>query len=174
VGSRCHVLTGDCNERIDDIVNLIPPGSLTLAFVDPKGLDAKFSTIRALARRRRVDFVVLFADAYDIIRNVELNYRQDPNSTLDQVLGPDSQWRERLDALASPTGANKRRLFREIYEEQLKRHLGYEHIRHKAIKSRHGPVYTLVYASKSKLGLKFWDEALKKEAGGQKTFGFDD
>ncbi|HUT90476.1 MAG TPA: three-Cys-motif partner protein TcmP [Thermoguttaceae bacterium] len=172
VGNRCDVLTGDCNQCIQDIVKLIPKRSLTLSFVDPKGLDAKFSTIAKLGERRRADLVVLFADAYDIARNVEQHYRHDRDSKLDQVLGPDSRWRERLDQLPSSSGANKRKLFRLIYEEQLRKHLGYLYIRHKAIKSPNGPIYTLVYASKHKLGLKFWDEAIKKEASGQRTFTF--
>lgn len=174
VASRCHVLTGDCNERIGQVVDLIPAGSLTLAFIDPNGLDAKFATIAALSEHRNVDFVMLFADAYDIPRNLEQHYRRDRNSKLDQVLGPNSRWRERLDELPNPTGANKRNLFRRIYEEQVRDHLGYMHIRHKAIESPNGPIYTLVYASKHKLGLKFWDEALKKEASGQRMLPFMD
>ncbi|NQU09399.1 three-Cys-motif partner protein TcmP [bacterium] len=174
VASRCHLLMGDCNERIGQVVDLIPAGSLTLAFIDPNGLDAKFATIATLSEHRNVDFVMLFADAYDLPRNLERLYRRDPNSKLDQVLGLDSRWRERLDELPNPTGANKRKLFRRIYEEQLRNHLGYVHIRHKAIESPNGPIYTLVYASKHKLGLKFWDEALKKEASGQRTFPFTD
>jgi len=174
VAKRCHVLTGDCNERIEDIVDLIPGRTLTLAFIDPKGLDARFTTIAALSERRKVDLVILFADAYDIPRNIEQHYRQDPTSKLDQVLGPDSQWRERLDQLPNPTGPNKRELFRQIYEGQLARHLKYVHVRHKSIRSPRGPMYTLVYASRHPLGLQFWDQALNKDSGGQPMLPFGD
>jgi three-Cys-motif partner protein len=44
VKNRCHVLHGDCNQLIDQVVSLIPPDTLTIAFIDPKGLDAHFST----------------------------------------------------------------------------------------------------------------------------------
>lgn len=37
-GDRSTVLVGDCNDRIDDIVRLMPSGSLNVAFVDPTGL----------------------------------------------------------------------------------------------------------------------------------------
>lgn len=168
VKSRCHVLVGDCNRLIDEIVALIPHRSLTLAFVDPKGLDAQFQTMAVLSRERRVDFVALFPDAYDISRNAEYRYRKDPNSKLDQNLGPDSGWRKRLDSHDNPTGIKKRRLFAEIYIEQLKRHLGYRHFRQATIPLEGRPLYSLIYASKHELGLKFWDEALKKEASGQR------
>ena len=110
VASRCTVLTGDCNNLVYEIVSMIPRRALTLALVDPKGLDARFETVKALADSCRVDFVVLFADAYDIIRNLQL-YHHDPNSSLDQVLGPDSGVGEQLGALENPDHVNRRKLF---------------------------------------------------------------
>jgi three-Cys-motif partner protein len=168
VANRCHVLEGDCNERIGDTVRLIPDKSLTLAFIDPKGLDANFATIATLTQGRSVDLVVLFADAYDIPRNLELHYRKDQNSKLDQVLGPNSGWRERLDRLPNPAPTHKRRLFREIYKDQLRNHLGYTHFRQKVIRYSRGPIYTLLYASRHPLGLEFWDAALGKDVHGQR------
>jgi len=164
------VLVGDCNHRVQEVADLIPHNALTLAFIDPTGLDAKFDTIAALAERSRADFVVLFADAYDINRNAERVYRNDPNSKLDQVLGPSADWRKKLDALQNPTGFNKRRLFADIYKSQLRRHLGYIEFGDKTIADRGRPLYKLIYASKDKLGLKFWHEATKKEAGGQRRW----
>lgn len=168
VAARSHVLRGDCNELVDQIVELMIPGALTLAFVDPKGLDAQFSTITALSRNGRVDFVALFADAYDINRNVELYYRNNPDSKLDQVLGPSSDWRSKLDQLPNQSGLEKRRLFARIYEEQLRQQLGYTHFRHKTMSGPNGPLYTLIYASKHDLGLDFWDKAISKDATGQR------
>ena len=65
---------GDCNERIGDIVRRIPNGALTLAFIDPQGLDFSFDTIRRLAQRGRVDLLILIADAVDFARNVDTIY----------------------------------------------------------------------------------------------------
>jgi len=76
---RFRVFLGDCNQCIDDVVAEIPPGTLTLAFIDPEGLDANFTTIEQLAKNRRVDLLVLFADAYDVVRNVE-KYSELPES----------------------------------------------------------------------------------------------
>lgn len=168
---RVAAISGDCNEVIDQIASQIPPGTLTLAFIDPPGLDAKFETIRRLTTGKRVDLLMLFADAYDILRNV-VQYYQDPNSKLDQVLGPDSDWRSRWDSLTNHDGPNSRALFAGIYETQLKRHLGYVKVGHMPICSAHGPLYRLFYASKSERGLDFWDKITMKDAQGQLSLDF--
>ena len=112
VRDRCHVLVGDCNELVNRVVGMLPKNALTLAFVDPPGLDVNFSTIRTLAVNARVDFVVLFADAMDIGRNAEHVYRKDPKSQLDKFLGPDSGWREKLDELRQSNRFRKTTLLR--------------------------------------------------------------
>lgn len=163
-----QVLVGDCNQLIGKVASMIPDRALTLAFVDPKGLDVEFRTLAALSTNKRVDFVTLFADAYDIVRNVDLYERQDTESKLDQVLGSDSNWRQKWERLPNRTSTNVRRLFAEIYKDQLRRHLGYTHFGQRTIPGPRGPLYSLIYASKHKLGLKFWNEALKKDVSGQR------
>ena len=69
--SRSTVLVGDCNQLIGRVVDLIPDRALTLAFVDPEGLHARFETLATLTSGRRADLLVLFADRMDIVRNVE-------------------------------------------------------------------------------------------------------
>ena len=169
VGNSCHVFVGDCNQKVQEIIHLIPRGALTMVFIDPQGLDNNFETIAALSKGGSVDFVALFADAYDINRNWERVYRDDPNSKLDLVLGPDSGWREKLGRLDNPTGLNKRKLFAEIYKSQLRRHLRYTEFGEQNIDDRGRPLYKLIYASRHPLGLKFWHEAIKKEPSGQRS-----
>jgi three-Cys-motif partner protein len=177
VANSCLVLDGDCNLLIDKVLTEIPRRSLTLAFIDPKALDIKFDTVSKLSQVR-ADLVILFADAYDIHRNDEKYYRSNPNSKLDEVLGPDSEWRARLDLLPSHNSTDKRKLYAEIYQDQLKKHLGYTHFDEQVMSRAPGPLacptplYRLIYASKNKLGLKFWREAKKEDAGGQRGFDF--
>jgi len=168
VAERCHVLLGDCNELVDRVVSMIPSNALTLAFVDPPGLDVHFSTVETLAMRARTDFVVLFADGMDISRNAEHVYRKDPNSELDRFLGPDSGWRETLDNLANPNGLTRRRCFADIYTSQLRRLLGYDYCEDNTIYDRAQPLYKLIYFSRHKRGLEFWRKAVKKQSSGQK------
>ena len=165
---RCEVLVGDCNALVHEVVQKIPQQALTLAFVDPKGLGAQFKTIEFLANHSRVDFVVLFADALDIRRNAEHVYRSDPNSNLDQFLGPDSNWRMELDKLENPNDITRRKLFADIYKRQLQRLLGYRYFGEKVMKCDGKPLYRLIYASNDELGLKFWKEALKEDSCGQR------
>jgi three-Cys-motif partner protein len=68
---RSHVFAGDCNELAQHVASMIPDRALTLAFIDPTGLHAWFETIATLSERGRVDLLVLFADAYDIQRNLD-------------------------------------------------------------------------------------------------------
>ena len=146
---------------------------MTLAFIDPKGLDIKFETVSKLSQAR-ADLVVLFADAYDISRNDETYYRDNPNSKLDEVLGPGSEWRARLDSHPSRSSTDKRKLYAEIYKDQLRKLLGYTEFDDQVMSSARGrlgppmPLYRLIYASKNKLGLKFWRDAKKEDAGGQR------
>jgi three-Cys-motif partner protein len=169
VADRCEVLVGDCNALVHEVVQKIPQRALTLVFVDPTGLDAQFKTIQVLAKNSRADFVVLFADAVDISRNVEHVYRSNPNSNLDQFLGPGIDWREELGGLKHSNSVTRRKLFADIYKRQLERLLGYKYFGKKVMKRGGRPLYRLVYASNNKLGLKFWREALKEDSGGQRS-----
>lgn len=171
VADRCQVFLGDCNERVSEIASQIPERALTLAFVDPEGLDAEFSTIQTLANRGRVDLLILFADAYDVVRNID-TYRRQEHSKLDLTLGPGSQWREKWDLLNSHEGNTVRQFFAKIYQGQLQRLLGYKVFGERVISSRRGPLYRLIYASKHQRGLEFWDKVTKRDVGGQLDLGF--
>ena len=166
---RFVVLQGDCNELVHQVTAMIPDRALTLAFIDPTGLHASFETISTLAKRGRVDLLVLFADAYDIQRNVEAVYEPNPNSNLDNVLGPGSNWREKWNGLDDKRGDNVRKLFADLYKNQLSRHLGYKVFAEETMRSvNSGPLYRIIYASKHERGLDFWEKATKKYASGQK------
>jgi len=160
------VIQGDCNEMIEEVCRQIPDRALTLAFIDPESLHAKFTTLTRLSANRRADLLILFADRYDIIRNVE-RYAKQEASKLDEVLGPGSNWRARWLALPNQNPANTCRLFGDIYKGQLKEHLGYQAFGTKVISSANGPLYTLIFASKHELGLEFWDKVTAKDVAGQ-------
>ncbi len=66
------------------------------------------------------------ADGYDIVRNVELYAKQD-RSKLDEFLGDGCDWRVALAELPNHESSNICRLFLDLYQQQLKRRLGYSH-----------------------------------------------
>ena len=167
-----RMFRGDCNEQVSEIIKEIPPGNLTLAFLDPTGLQAKIDTIRKLSRAGRVDLLILFPDAIDVLRNVE-TYLPQLDSKLDQVLGPDSKWREEWTALGGADGSRTRKKFADLYRQQLRKHADYEYFGEEVIKGPKGPLYRLVFASKHPRGLEFWDKVTKEELGGQRRMNFD-
>ena len=79
-------LRGDCNQVVHEIAGRIPNAALTLAFIDPQGMDVEFETIRVLAKRGRVDLLILLADAVDFVRNVDI-YRAQTTSKPDRFFG---------------------------------------------------------------------------------------
>jgi three-Cys-motif partner protein len=165
--SHIHAWQGDVNQLIQDVSRTIPQRSLTVAFVDPFSLDIQFETIRSLARQRPLDLLVLFADSMDIVRNVEAYYYPNENSKLDHFLGLDSNWRGDWDALKNRSAGNVRELFANTYIRQLQA-LGYFSTRMLSIRTEHGPLYRLIYASKDPLGLRFWDIAASEDLGGER------
>ncbi len=70
-------------------------------------------------------------------------------------------------ALKNRSGTNVRELFPKIYERQIQKHLNYVGLRREVVNGPHGPLYSLLYASKHERGLEFWDKIAKKELGGQ-------
>lgn len=169
---RYHLFEGDCNFEIASIVAQIPERSLALAFLDPTGLHVHLTTVKALADRGRTDLLILFPDAVDVLRNEEI-YMTNLESNLDLVLGDDSNWRTRKAELGSTDGAKRRRLYADIYKEQLRNKCGYLYFDHEVISGKSGPLYRLVYATKSERGLDFWQKSVKVDSAGQSRFNLE-
>ena len=166
--SKIKVFQGDANAEVTAVASAIPDRSLTVAFVDPFSLDVHFASVAALASARPLDLIILFADAMDIARNVEEYYYPKRSDKLDLFLGSQSNWRAGWDRLTDRSGYSCRRFFGNCYLSQLTR-LGYRHTRIRPIQSDLGqPLYSLVYASKHPLGLKFWDIASHEDLGGNR------
>ncbi len=163
-----EVLNGDANEVVSKICSQVPlHNSLSVAFADPFGLHFDFETARQLASRR-CDLIVLLADNMDALRNWDAYYQGNPNSNLDRFMG-EPGWRDILRE--SPTDQAAQRL-RNRYTDRL-RTLGYQFFDFERIaNSRNTEIYSLVYATKHKLGLEFWTKARQIDEGGQRLFGW--
>jgi three-Cys-motif partner protein len=162
---RRHV--GDANALAKDLTAELPSGALTIAFVDPYSLDVHYSTIETLAKARPLDLIILFSDRIDLGRNVQHIYYTKQSEKLDLFLGRDSSWRMRYESLTDQSGAQLRALFAEIYREQLAK-IGYGHSRAWPLEGPQGPMFSLVYASKHPLGLKFCEIALNEDFEGNR------
>lgn len=171
---RYRIFVNDCNEAISDIRAAIPEHSLSIAFIDPTGLHVKLETLKTLSAGRNVDLLILFPDDVDVIRNVEAYYLPTIDSNLDRVLGADSGWQEEYRRLGSCDSAKLRRLFGKIYAKQLKRHAGYRVFDAIQIRGKNRrPLYRLIYASRHRRGLDFFQKAKERTISGQRLLGFD-
>jgi three-Cys-motif partner protein len=166
---RAFVETGDANEKIDAILSRIPKkGALCLTFVDPFGLHFDFDTAQAIAQRRS-DLIILLADNMDALRNWNAYYFDNPKSALDRFIG-EPGWRE---IFLKELPERRATALREKYFNQLKS-LGYEFFDSERVANSGGrDIYSLVYASRSPVGLNFWKKAASVDEGGQRSFSFD-
>ena len=78
---------GDCNAVVSAISDRIPPGALTLAFIDPWSYEVSFDAIETLTKRGPTDLIVTF-HAWAIKRNAKHQL-----AMVDRFLGS-SVWRE--------------------------------------------------------------------------------
>lgn len=165
------VMEGDCNDVVHDIRKQIPKWSLTVAFIDPESLQIHFDSLRALTEDRRVDLLILFPDAMEVNRNVDTYYFPREDTKLDQVLGNDSDWRERMRA--NPAG-NRRRILTDAYLHQIETRLGYLLADEVVIRQKHGnkrlDLYRLIYASRHQQGIDFWKKSVARELTDRSLF----
>lgn len=160
------VVEQDFNVAAREVAASIPQRSLNVAFVDPFSLDVHFSAIQSIASMRSLDLVILFSDRIDLQRNVEHVYLPDPTSKLDVFLGAHSNWRDAYSRLADRSGGKLREMFAKLYLRQL-RTLGYDYCDHWPLEGPQGPMFSLVFASKNELGLKYCGIARKEDYGGE-------
>ncbi len=164
-----QLICADANVAVGEIAAALPPGSLSLAFLDPYGLHLDFRTLRTLsASGRKIDLIIFFPDHVDALRNWKDVYLKNPDSNLDRVLGTPI-WREQFENSAP----NKRaKLLSELYIEQI-RTLSYNYFEEERISLPSGRfLYKLIFCSASDVGSKIWRGISKNKPGGQSTFGF--
>ncbi len=158
---------GDANTLADRVARALPAGSLSVVFADPFGLHLDFETVKCFAQRK-CDLIVLLADNMDALRNWATYYRDNPNSSLDKFMG-EPGWR---DALSASRPEQQAVALRSRYEKRLES-LGYSHFGHARFQNSKGAdIYSLVYASRHPLGLKFWKNTVAVDEGGQRSFDF--
>lgn len=158
---------GDFNRIAPQIARELPSRALTVAFVDPYSLDIELSAIECIARARPLDLIILFSDRIDLGRNLHI-YLPGDNPKLDLFLGADSNWRDRFAELTDRTGPPLRAMFADIYAASLAR-IGYKHCESWPLDGPQGPMFRLVFASKSQLGLKYCQIARREDFGGERS-----
>ncbi len=168
--SQIAFIEGDCNEVIEEVRFASPADHLTLAFIDPTGLQIRFRTIQRLVQNRRVDLLMTLQFGMGIRLNLN-QYIKAEGAKLTAFLG-NAEWRK--DASEGGSASQVLRRIKNRYLHHL-RELGYLPVRDREIDIRNDQnvlLYFIAFASRHPLGGKFWREAIKIEWTGQRQMNY--
>jgi three-Cys-motif partner protein len=164
--AKVTYISGNCNERVFDILAEIPAGSsthrvLSLCFADPYDISLKFDTLRELSTRY-IDFLVLLALWSDANRAYR-RYIMEDAVKVDQFLGS-NEWRDRWK-MVEREGVQFPKFLAEEFSASMET-LGYLPTpihQMKLVRSdeKNLPLYYIAPFSRNALAHKFWDQALK-------------
>lgn len=145
-----------------------------MVFIDPTDCSIPFSLIEAISNTlRNADFIINIATGTDLTRNIRRAIL-DPHFIKAKrkyisFLGSSNYFDN--SAVITAAKQDDHRSMRNIFMEEYKRNLnsiGYNYIGNERVLH----YYELLFASKNKLGLRFWREAQKIEPSGQSRFNF--
>ncbi len=161
------MISGDCNTVIEQILGAVPANCLTLAFIDPPGIQIKFATLRRLVHGRKVDLLMTIQFGMGIRLNIRQYSRADRDSLSDFIGGGD--WKEDYREGGAISQVGRRILDR--YLGQL-RTLSYRTVRDREIyvhsDQRNLLLYLILLASRHPLGEEFWRKVTDVSASGQR------
>jgi three-Cys-motif partner protein len=162
------LIPGDCNKVIAETLAALPADHLTLAFIDPTGLQIKFNTIQRLVHNRKVDLLMTIQLGMGIRMNLP-QYIQTEGGALTEFLG-NSDWR--LDCEAGGSWSQIARRILTRYMKQIKT-LDYLTVRDREIEIRTDEgnllLYFMVLASRHRRGGDFWRKATQIGPSGQRV-----
>jgi three-Cys-motif partner protein len=154
VNSVCDEIRQIDGKFIKDVYS-----SFNIAFLDPEGLELTWETVEKLGSMSKMDLIINFSTGglnRTRIRTPELG---------DAFFGTD-EWRRIVNDEANAT--QKRRAWIDLYVRRLGE-LGYTfqaddegEAEIVAKNSKNVQVYSIIFASKNKLGLKLWREAVNR------------
>ena len=168
---RVSLIQGDCNDVIDTVRSMSPPNHLTLAFVDPTGLQIRFQTIQRLVFERKVDLLMTIQFGMGIRMNLR-QYLRSEGSALTDFMGSEN-WREDIEE-----GGSLSQFGHRILDRYMRRlgELGYDTVRNREVPVRSDQnnllLYFIVLASRHTRGKDFWDKATRIEPGGQRFLNY--
>lgn len=175
-GNRVDIRVGDCNLLVDQIVTEIANdsrNSLNLAFLDPEGLELRWTTVARLASLRRIDLIINYPEG-GLNRLMSREFESATETRVDRFFGtPD--WRGVYGEWRRTRHVGLHRRLIDLYRSRLDT-LGYVEVRRgdqsadeplMRNSQRRAPLYRLLYASKHPLGAKFWHDVTRRDVYGQ-------
>jgi len=165
--AQISFVPGDCNDVIESVTQELPRDHLTLAYIDPTGLQIRFKTIEQLVRGRTIDLLMTIQLGMGIRMNLPFYAQPSGGTVLSEFIGNES-WREDVALGGSPSQVSRRILDR--YRQQL-RMLSYETVEDREIDIRNDKnllLYFMILATRHKLGERFWRETTEILRSGQR------
>jgi three-Cys-motif partner protein len=178
---RIHFLTGYANRIVYEVTKEIRkidsqyiPGvwpSLNLAFLDPNGLELEWNIVAELAQMKRMDLIIHYSQQ-GVERMVKRSVNSQNETTLDRFFG-DADWKDIYNKHKDNVSGYHRPLI-NYYKSKLKK-LDYIEVKDDEEiwteplmrNQKNAPLYRLLFASKSELGVKFWKDITKIKRSGQ-------
>lgn len=175
---RVTILPGDCNMLVDQIVDQIQSdkrASLNLAFLDPEGMELRWTTVEKLARLPRMDLIINYPQG-GLNRCMKGAFEAKPPTGVDHFFGS-LEWRKMYGEYQRGRllGGLHFHLL-NLYKRNLEK-LGYQEVRRDVdtddsplIRNaeRRAPLYRLLFASKHPLGSEFWKKITRRKPSGQR------
>lgn len=172
LNARARLFNEDSNIAVDRIVSFISQvdakfltgkwPSLNLAFLDPEGLEIQWQTVEKLANVSRMDLIINFSTS-GITRNAGLAAAKVDDSTVDRFFGT-REWRTAYESVRNQDSSVVRRTLIDFYLSRLN-DMGYVKTvpQEKVFKNqRNVQIYTMIFASKNDLGIRFWNGAVQE------------
>ena len=166
---RVKLYQADLNTVVDEICNEIYDAdiearrvnkwsTLNIAFLDPEGLELHWATVEKLAKLKKMDLIINFST-----QGVRRVAGSNNTESLDRFFGtPD--WKSVYAGMKT----GERREIIDFYRRRLEQFgyyididpdIGGDYM--EVRNSRNSEVYSMIFASKSPLGEKFWRQAAK-------------
>lgn len=162
----------DCNLAVDTIVERIRQidaeyidgiwPCLNLAFLDPEGLEVEWRTVEKLASLQRMDLIINFSTS-GITRNAGMAAQKNEDTIFDRFFGT-REWRKVYEQARSGGNSLIRRELIDFYLSRLNE-MGYVETKPQELEfknQRNVQVYTMIFASKNDLGIRFWNGAVQE------------
>lgn len=174
---NADVIEGDCNAQMAGVLASVPVQAPTFAFLDPDGMELRWSTIRLIADHKRVlaeqtgkskvEMWILFSSG-GIVRmlgsNRSVAEQRGFPATVARLYGGwgpwQAVWEARLDERILPGDAKKAYLF--LYMDRLAE-LGYQHLLVRPIENSRNELYAMVFASDSPAGARIMQWAQERD-----------
>lgn len=174
-GRDIEVFEGDCNDRIPEALAELRAVSWapTFAFLDPDGIQLRWTTLRALAAHKqrspyKTELWLLFS-TMGLVRRLALDetkVRPQDEQAANDAFG-DGSWRPIYDQRRAEaiTGQQARAEYINLYRWKLETGLGYAHTFALEIRNDRGvPIYAMVFATDNEAGKRIMLHLYEKAA----------